>query len=337
MEAGFGRVEITPAVPGELAGYGPDWHRLWDRVHDTLWARALAIRDGNLTWALVELDRSEFGPERTERVWAAKAADPELAGVRLMVAATHTHGAPAAIRSNRWGALVADDRAPLAHAVMRAVKAALSDPSSARIWYGEPRVAAAGFNRVRAAGAWNGVLRVLRFERDGRPAVALLTEARRKAPGFSRGEDINPSLRWGRAATWTRSPCCGDGVRRSQPRRRVDWETSAPGDRVRASGGGSRSPGRGNRLRAAGLAVGSSAPGSVHRRPDGTSCGRSRSSDPGGVLRPMARRADGVGGTRRDRGGHWRASRGRLARPDDPARGGLSSVAAPMRACPSAM
>ena len=47
MEAGFAKVDITPRVGVELAGFGPFLHRRATDVRDRLFARAMAVADGD--------------------------------------------------------------------------------------------------------------------------------------------------------------------------------------------------------------------------------------------------------------------------------------------------
>ncbi len=96
FRAGAARVEITPAADAALpmSGYGSrvEGHK---GVHDSIYVRALALDDGQRKAALVSCEilsiPNELHARLTERIWRETGIAPEA----LLIAATHTHGAPA--------------------------------------------------------------------------------------------------------------------------------------------------------------------------------------------------------------------------------------------------
>lgn len=117
LRAGAARIEITPGT-GEalpLAGYGSrvDPHK---GVHDPLFVRALVVDDGERQAAVVSCDvlsiTEDIWQRASTRLAREAAIPPELA----LIAATHTHGAPASQRvkpefeerAARWTQRVAD-------------------------------------------------------------------------------------------------------------------------------------------------------------------------------------------------------------------------------------
>jgi len=87
LEAGWSRVEFTPREPLPLAGYTHWSERLWERVRDPLFVRALAFRDGRRVAVLVVYDLLLV----TEALHRGLVARLAPTGASVMVHATHTH------------------------------------------------------------------------------------------------------------------------------------------------------------------------------------------------------------------------------------------------------
>jgi len=68
MQAGFAKVDITPRVGVELCGFGPFLNRHSIAVRERLWARAMAVRQGESTLILVSCDLIGVTPQITRRV-----------------------------------------------------------------------------------------------------------------------------------------------------------------------------------------------------------------------------------------------------------------------------
>src|SRR5574341_1537750 len=94
LHAGFGRTKITPPLGTALAGFGARTGGA-QGVHDDLWARAFVIGQGAGRIGLVVCDLCEIDAAFVADVRARSARRTAMAPERLMVAATHTHAAPA--------------------------------------------------------------------------------------------------------------------------------------------------------------------------------------------------------------------------------------------------
>lgn len=90
MKAGYAQDILTPSLdrPVFLAGFGQN--RRAGSVHDDLYARALAVSDGQTTLVLCALDLIGFFRKDVYEV-AAKVNRPD---VNLLIASTHTHHGP---------------------------------------------------------------------------------------------------------------------------------------------------------------------------------------------------------------------------------------------------
>ena len=95
MKIGFAQTVITPELnkPVYLAGFGNN--RRATTVHDDLYARALAIHDGDKTIVLVALDLiGFFRPdvlEVIERVKTSEFLKNSEVSLEIIIASTHTH------------------------------------------------------------------------------------------------------------------------------------------------------------------------------------------------------------------------------------------------------
>lgn len=95
MKVGFGRREITPRVGVELLGFPPFLNRHSIGVRDRLWARAMAVGDGEKTVVLVSCDLVGVSAETTRRVRQLVKQATGLGEETVMVQGTHTHSGPA--------------------------------------------------------------------------------------------------------------------------------------------------------------------------------------------------------------------------------------------------
>ncbi len=102
LHAGAATVEITPTDPKGhyLAGFG--FNRLSESVRDPLYARAVALRNGETTLVLVALDLVGLMRDDVRRI-REKAELGE--GATLLVASTHTHAGPDTM--GYWGPSIA--------------------------------------------------------------------------------------------------------------------------------------------------------------------------------------------------------------------------------------
>ncbi|MFQ5809075.1 MAG: hypothetical protein ACE5JM_05605 [Armatimonadota bacterium] len=97
VTAGAAKKSITPKAPGQYLA-GLDANRRATGVHDEIYARCLAISDGNTTIAIVCLDLIGLLPTQVE---AIRAKVPDIPASNVIVACTHVHSAPDTI--GMWG------------------------------------------------------------------------------------------------------------------------------------------------------------------------------------------------------------------------------------------
>ena len=110
LQAGFARIDVTPAVPVKLAGYGAaflseDFCRWSTGVHDPLYAHAMAVEDRHGTAViLIVLDNVGTITNEIVEIQAGVARELGIEARQVVVASTHTHHGPDTI--GLWGVIV---------------------------------------------------------------------------------------------------------------------------------------------------------------------------------------------------------------------------------------
>jgi len=103
VRAGAATVDISPATLPALMN-GGFLQRSANRVVDPLHARALVLSDGRETIALVTVDSCMFPIELCDEIKRRASKQTGIPGNRILISATHTHSAPAAMMCLGCGA-----------------------------------------------------------------------------------------------------------------------------------------------------------------------------------------------------------------------------------------
>lgn len=91
LRASAAKVDITPALPQWLLGYGP---RKSTGVHDRIYHRVIALDDGHTQFFLVSSDLCLFSPELYDQVAGALRKAMGIDRKQFWWSVTHTHSAP---------------------------------------------------------------------------------------------------------------------------------------------------------------------------------------------------------------------------------------------------
>src|SRR5258705_3653580 len=87
------KIDITPATPQWLLGYGP---RKSTGVHDPIYHRVIALDDGRTQFFLVSSDLCLFSPELYDEVADTLQKQMGIERKQFWWSVTHTHSAPEA-------------------------------------------------------------------------------------------------------------------------------------------------------------------------------------------------------------------------------------------------
>lgn len=175
LAAGWAKVEITPALPVELAGNFSLRPRLGRRVRDPLYGRVAYLHQGAQDLFLVSLDLLCLS-EQLHRVAVERLTPgrPE----RVLLVATHTHASFGGLFPPP-GASVLGHAAPerlawLAGRIVEAAHAAERDARPARAFFGRAEVKGFTSCRRRRFGPRDDEFRVLELRRTGAPPLAIV-------------------------------------------------------------------------------------------------------------------------------------------------------------------
>jgi len=147
MLAGVAEVDITPPTGLEMCGYGPYEKRLGMRVLDLLYARALWLSDGQRDAVILCVDLVGVTDVIHARVAEALATRTGLQRDALLIAASHTHSAPAILPLIAWGVPDEEYVESLCGWMIAAALNAHAARQPARIGFGHARVQGVGVNR----------------------------------------------------------------------------------------------------------------------------------------------------------------------------------------------
>lgn len=102
IEAGAAKVDITPAIGTPLSGYGKLRGKETIGIHDPIYARALAVSQGDQNIVFLGLDLCLVDQKLRTRIHEKLSLKHDLAASHLIVFATHTHSGSGAIGKRFW-------------------------------------------------------------------------------------------------------------------------------------------------------------------------------------------------------------------------------------------
>jgi len=179
LNVGAAKAEITPDPGIPMAGYRARVGAA-EGVHDPLFARALALHDGERALFLVALDVLSVDEELVGAI--RREAVSHLPGLRdggvdVIVCATHTHAGPAGISSG----LENYDRELAGRIVRESAKAAVTAWESrrpGRLGLGACEIQGVACNRAELPRAFDPLLRVMKLEDvSGGPIACVINYA----------------------------------------------------------------------------------------------------------------------------------------------------------------
>jgi hypothetical protein len=177
--AGAAKRIITPEEKLRLAGYGPvfrplPWgHRVATGVHDDIFARCLALGDGEKTLAFVVLDLISLYQVDMEVIRERACQKTGREGLMVAVGTTHNHSAPDV--TGAYGGVPRRYKRLIHERASDAVAEAVANMSPARIGFATTRVkGVVRNNRDAEAGPVDEEAAVMLVEGKGGSTVAVL-------------------------------------------------------------------------------------------------------------------------------------------------------------------
>ncbi|MCE7041147.1 neutral/alkaline non-lysosomal ceramidase N-terminal domain-containing protein [Dyadobacter sp. CY312] len=143
FRVGWSKVNITPAAPTPMAGYGNRRGREYTSVHDSVYVRAIVIDNGISQAAIVSADLLIIPPTVT-RILQTKLTEKEIPFEKVFFGATHTHNSVGGWGTGISGLFFSGKHDPkvaerLADAIFQAIVKAKSQMEPARLTYMESK------------------------------------------------------------------------------------------------------------------------------------------------------------------------------------------------------
>lgn len=186
LRAGAARIDMTPAKDGalQMSGYAgrTEGHQ---GIHDNLYARALVLDDGSAQAALIVCDIIGFPHALWEKITQRVSRETGIPAPNVLLAGTHTHGAPTPARPGATDAKQIAYAEKLEEAAVAAVREARAALEPARIGEGAGRANININRRARMAeGRWwlgfnpdgpsDKTVAVVKFETPAGKPIAIL-------------------------------------------------------------------------------------------------------------------------------------------------------------------
>ena len=122
LQAGYGRVDVSPLAPAPMGGYGDSDTRLSSHIMDETYATCVALKQGDTTFLIITVDVIACQDSVANRVRSSISAELGIPQENILIGATHTHSGADWNGSTSTGCLTAakDAVADLAPATMLA-------------------------------------------------------------------------------------------------------------------------------------------------------------------------------------------------------------------------
>lgn len=174
--AGAAAADITPPVGGLMDGYG-NRSQPSKGVHDSLFARALVLDDGDNACAIAICDLLGMHPDCTAAVRERVTASTGIAPQAILVAATHNHAGPFGLRGGMFSQINEALAADLVEKVATTIGEAYESRRPSTLKLGSAHLDTISMNRRHPDWAIDPVLRVLLVDGEDGPIVTLLNFA----------------------------------------------------------------------------------------------------------------------------------------------------------------
>ncbi len=151
LRIGFGRIDITPPIGVELAGFGPFLRRRSTSVHGRIYARALAVERDSGRWVIVSCDLLGVAESTVRTIVELVAGHTGWRTDEVVVHATHNHSGPATLPDMiGWGEIDPDYFAQLPGLIARSCTDAIDGLSDGWFHHAEVPLERFAHNRMRA-------------------------------------------------------------------------------------------------------------------------------------------------------------------------------------------
>ena len=185
LQAGFGKVNVTPTFSVGLDGHSNYESRRSEGVADPIFVTCIAVKSGQETILIYTIDNLAFSNPKAEELRGMLTESTGIPGEKVFVGATHCHSCPALAMSDPPGKKYYDE--VLLPGAVEAAKTALADLAPAALFTGKTELK--GMNFIRHYITANGTIAgsnfgsfkdnpAVGYDRESDPRMILVKFAR---------------------------------------------------------------------------------------------------------------------------------------------------------------
>ncbi|HOK55906.1 MAG TPA: neutral/alkaline non-lysosomal ceramidase N-terminal domain-containing protein [bacterium] len=177
MKVGTGKVDITPPVGVELAGYGPFLKRKSAGVHDNLFCRLIYLEKEKEKGIIAGCDLICFKNNLVKKIRRKISKKFGIEKNKILLAGIHTHSGPATGGHIGWGEEDEDYLSKLPELIVEAVRISKENLKEIKVGIGKIKIDGEkiSYNRVKEDVGVNNEIKVMKFvEKETEKPIVLL-------------------------------------------------------------------------------------------------------------------------------------------------------------------
>ena len=167
LEAGVGKVDISPPTGVELSGHGLYLRRKCRGIHDRLYCRSLILSDNNTDVLLINNDLLGITEETLDRTRKLVKKRLGINPGNVIITSTHTHSGPATIPLRGLGKIDEQYVSSLPDKFLQSAVIANKNKKKARIGFKSKTIEGVSFNRSVKNGPVDRELSILYIRTKG--------------------------------------------------------------------------------------------------------------------------------------------------------------------------
>jgi len=177
MKAGKGKIDITPPVGVELAGYGPFLERKSTGVHDNLFCKILYLEDEKEKGIIAECDLICLENNLVKNIREKISKNFNIDEKKILLAGIHNHSGPATGGHIGWGEEDENYLSKLPDLISESVEEARKNLKEVKVGIGKVKIEGEkiSYNRVKEDVGVNNEIKILKFvEKESEKPLCLI-------------------------------------------------------------------------------------------------------------------------------------------------------------------
>lgn len=152
LKAGVAKVSLVPDKKAELWGYGVYLGRIFNSVHDPIYAKAIVLGDEQNKIVIIANDLGGVNKEVVEKTRGLIEKELGIKSQNILICASHTHSAPAVAYLGGWGEVDKDYLDFLAQRWLEVTREAVNKMKGAKIGFSQTTFSEGIWNRDHHGG-----------------------------------------------------------------------------------------------------------------------------------------------------------------------------------------